>query len=62
MIEKEITQAKQCALTTRDWDTYQVILRICLDPAKSFRSHQSAQSQPDRMVLTDREADRKKQV
>ncbi len=35
MIEQEITQAKQCALTTRDWDTYQVIVRTCLTPAKS---------------------------
>jgi hypothetical protein len=35
MIEKEITQAKQCALTTRDWDTYQVIVRTCLTPDKS---------------------------
>lgn len=35
MIEKEITQAKQCALTTRDWDTYQVIVRTCLAPEKS---------------------------
>ena len=35
MIEKEITQAKQCALTTRDWDTYQVIVRTCLTPEKS---------------------------
>ena len=35
MIEKEITQAKQCALTTSDWDTYQVIVRTCLAPEKS---------------------------
>lgn len=35
MIEQEITQAKQCALTTRDWDTYQIIVRTCLTPAKS---------------------------
>ncbi len=38
MIEKEITQAKQCALTTRDWDTYQVIVRTCLTPEKSTLS------------------------
>jgi hypothetical protein len=36
MIETEITQAKQCALTTRDWDTYQVIVRTCLTPHKSY--------------------------
>jgi len=35
MIETEITQAKQCALTTRDWDTFQVIVRTCLSPRKS---------------------------
>ena len=38
MIEKEITQAKQCALTTRDWDTYQIIVRTCLTPARSSLS------------------------
>ena len=36
MIEHEITQAKQCALTTRDWDTYQVIIRTCLTHPPSF--------------------------
>lgn len=35
MIEKEITQAKQCALTTRDWDTYQLIVRTCLTQDRS---------------------------
>ncbi len=35
MIETEITQAKQCALTTRDWDTFQVIVRTCLSSRKS---------------------------
>ena len=36
MIEHEITQAKQCVLTTRDWDTYQVIIRTCLTHPPSF--------------------------
>jgi len=38
MSEKEITQAKQCALTTKDWDSYQIILRTCLSPAGSNHS------------------------
>ena len=61
MIDKEITQAKQCALTTRDWDTYQVILRTCLDPAKSYNYHKSAQSLPDHIVRTESETARTKQ-
>ena len=44
MIEKEITQAKQCALTTRDWDTYQVIVRTCLTPDKSPLRQLSSQN------------------
>ena len=56
MIEKEITQAKMCALTTKDWDTYQVILRTCLDPAKSFRSSKLSRCQPDHYVFQQREA------
>ena len=27
---KEIAEAKKCALTTSDWDAYQVIIRTCL--------------------------------
>ncbi len=32
MSRKEIAFAKSCALATRDWDTYQAILRRCLKP------------------------------
>ena len=45
MIETEITQAKQCALTTRDWDTFQVIVRTCLSPRKSPPGHFADQKQ-----------------
>ncbi len=45
MIEKEITQAKQCALTTRDWDTYQIIVRTCLTPEKSPPNLLTAETQ-----------------
>ncbi len=47
MIETEITQAKQCALTTRDWDTYQVIVRTCLSSRKSTACLFAAQKQAD---------------
>ncbi len=45
MIKKEITQAKQCALTTRDWDTYQVIVRTCLTTRRSPPDRFTAQKQ-----------------
>jgi len=58
MIEKEITQAKQCALTTREWDTYQVIIRTCLSPHRSTADQVTSQprtaiqkSSPDKGVL-----------
>ena len=35
MSRKELVFAKECALTTRDWDTFQAILRKCLKPAVS---------------------------
>lgn len=47
MIEKEITQAKQCALTTRDWDSFQVIVRTCLTPGKSQFTRPAAQDQTE---------------
>ena len=31
---KEIVLAKKCALTTRDWDTFQIIIRRCLRTKK----------------------------
>lgn len=34
MSQKELVFAKKCALATRDWDTYQAILRKCLKPVK----------------------------
>lgn len=35
MPHQEIVLAKQCALTTNDWDTYQAIIRTCLSPRQS---------------------------
>ncbi len=32
MENQEICFTKQCALATRDWDTYQAIIRTCLNP------------------------------
>lgn len=33
MSQKELVYAKKCVLATRDWDTFQAILRKCLKPA-----------------------------
>ena len=30
MNSKEIADAKKCALSTPDWDAYQIIIRTCL--------------------------------
>ena len=35
MSQMELAFTKQCVLATRDWDTYQAILRRCLKPAKA---------------------------
>lgn len=50
MIEKEITQAKQCVMTTRDWDTYQIIVRTCLTPDKSPPTLSMVQKQPGNLT------------
>ena len=34
MSQMELAFAKKCVLATRDWDTYQAILRKCLKPNK----------------------------
>jgi sirohydrochlorin cobaltochelatase len=34
MGRKEIAFTKQCALATKDWDTFQIIIRKCLSPGK----------------------------
>ena len=47
MIETEITQAKQCALTTKDWDAFQVIVRTCLSSRKSPPGLSADQDQAD---------------
>ena len=50
MIEKEITHAKQCALTTRDWDTYQIIVRTCLTAGKTSPDLLVSQKQADSLA------------
>jgi len=35
MSQKEFVFAKKCVLATRDWDTFQVILRTCLKPSST---------------------------
>ena len=34
MSSREFADAKKCALTTQDWDSYQVIIRKCLSPTQ----------------------------
>lgn len=34
MGRKEIAFTKQCALATKDWDTFQIVIRKCLSPGK----------------------------
>lgn len=34
MGRKEIAFTKQCALATKDWDTFQIVIRKCLSPNK----------------------------
>jgi hypothetical protein len=34
MSQTELAFAKKCVLATREWDTYQAILRKCLKPSK----------------------------
>jgi hypothetical protein len=38
MLKNEIAFAKQALLSTRDWDTFQAILRRCLTPARSAQN------------------------
>jgi hypothetical protein len=50
MSQMELTYAKKCALATRDWDTFQAILRKCLKPPMAelvakTRREAAAQSQ-----------------
>lgn len=48
MSQMELTFAKKCALATRDWDTFQAILRKCLKPRAT---------EPARKTVRDKEAD-----
>jgi hypothetical protein len=37
MSQMEIAYAKNCALATKDWDTFQAIIRTCLKPLRTGR-------------------------
>jgi hypothetical protein len=54
MSQKEHVFAKKCALTTRDWDTFQTILRKCLRPAvpDPVKEKGSVKILPDPETLT----------
>jgi hypothetical protein len=37
MSQMEIVYAKKCAIATKDWDTFQAIIRTCLKPLRIER-------------------------
>ncbi|THB75818.1 MAG: hypothetical protein D6B25_10960 [Desulfobulbaceae bacterium] len=51
MDRREETHTKQCLLTTRDWDTYQTIMRTCINPAQ-FQSPDPLEQAPNKVIPT----------